>query len=73
MRVINHVNVLKLRRIYSDDKYIHLVTDLAKSDLNAVLQKGSLLEEQAARILHKPLIERDSPQRRATLEYTGGK
>lgn len=55
MRAINHENILNIHRLYSDDGFLHCVTDYTARDLHSVIEKGSFSEEIAARVFMKLL------------------
>ena len=48
MRKSDHRHILKLRRIYEDEKYVHLVMDHTEHDLFCLLKLGRHFNEQLA-------------------------
>ena len=56
MRKLDHRHILKIRRIYEDEKYVHIVYDLTESDLHSTLKLGNPLNEvMAARVIYNIL------------------
>ncbi|CAG9331896.1 unnamed protein product [Blepharisma stoltei] len=57
LMLVDHPNIIKLYEAYEDTKYIHLVMEMCTGGdiLEFLLAKGSLSEEEIAKIMHKML------------------